>query len=92
MNRSTVCSKIILAISEGAAEEKLGLLPLRISANKVNWLTNNISPATSRHEKLNFPVSSEKIRRLTVLFTTNSISSFVSALETPTNIASPLPI
>ena len=48
--------------SAGAAFEKLGRLPLRVSAMSVNWLTTSAAPAVSTRLWANLPASSSKIR------------------------------
>jgi hypothetical protein len=54
------------ASSGGAAPEKLGRLPLAVSAISVNWLTTSAAPRVSSSERSNLP-SRSKIRRRATL-------------------------
>ena len=70
-------------MSGAAASEKPGRRPLRQSPSSVNWLITSADAAASNTDKLNFPASSEKIRRLAAFSASCSASASVSPPATP---------
>src|SRR3712207_6527609 len=71
---------------------KLGRLPLRVSARRVNCETASISPPTSLTPRFIFPPSSLKILRPAIFSASQLASPSPSSLATPTRSRSPSPI
>src|SRR5918996_5541987 len=71
---------------------KLGRLPLRTSAQSVNWLTTSTPPRMSRTERFILPASSSKIRRFATLRARSSASPSPSPCSTPSSTRRPRPM
>src|SRR5215213_2504914 len=71
---------------------KLGRLPLRVSAMRVNCETARISPPTSLTPKFIFPSSALKILKPTIFSASQPASPSPSSLATPTRSRRPSPI
>ena len=66
--------------SGAAAAEKLGRLPLRQSAARVNWLTASTPPPVSRTDRFIRPAASSKMRKLATLRASSSASALAHAV------------
>ena len=75
-----------------AAPEKLGRLPLAVSAISVNWLTTSAAPPVSSSERSNFPSSFSKMRSFATFSASRPASASLSPAATPRRMQSPGPI